>query len=57
MVLQGTAGVQEAYALFTSGHAAVAVQDGQGLQGVVAKSDLLEFWAHQGQNSPDVAGR
>ncbi len=56
--LQETASVQEAYTLFTSGHSAVAVHDGQGLQGVVAKSDLLEFLAHLSQNSQEpVASR
>ncbi len=56
--LQETANVHEAYALFTGGHSAVAVHDGQGLQGVVAKSDLLEFWAHASQSKQEpVASR
>lgn len=55
--LQETASVHEAYTLFASGHPAVAVHDAQRLQGVIAKSDLLEFWAHVGQgNQEPVAG-
>jgi cystathionine beta-synthase len=53
--LQETASVHEAYTLFASGHSAVAVHDAHGLQGVIAKSDLLEFWAHLGQNSQEPA--
>jgi cystathionine beta-synthase len=49
--LQETASVHEAYTLFASGHPAVAVHDAQRLQGVVAKSDLLEFWAHVAQSN------
>lgn len=52
--LQETASVQEAYALLTSGQAAVAVQNEHGLQGVVAKSDLLEFWARGSQSSQEA---
>ena len=52
-ILQKTASVHEAYALFTGGHAAVAVYAGQGLQGVIAKSDLLEFWAHASQSKQE----
>jgi len=37
---------QEAYTLFTSGQSAVAVMNGDLLEGIVTKSDLLEFWAH-----------
>lgn len=37
---------QEAYTLFSAGHTAVAVIDGHKLEGIVTKSDLLEFWAH-----------
>lgn len=56
-VRQETASVQEAYALFSRGHAAVAVDGEHGLAGVVAKSDLLEFWARLSQNSaPELAG-
>ena len=56
--LQETANVHEAYTLLASGHPAVAVHNAQGLQGVIAKSDLLEFWAHAGQaNQESVPGR
>ncbi len=37
---------QEAYTLFSAGHTAVAVLSGNELEGIVTKSDLLEFWAH-----------
>jgi cystathionine beta-synthase len=37
---------QEAYTLFSSGQFAVAVMNGDALEGIVTKSDLLEFWAH-----------
>lgn len=37
---------QEAYTLFSSGQSAVAVMMGDLLEGIVTKSDLLEFWAH-----------
>src|SRR5215469_5339180 len=37
---------QEAYTLFSSGQSAVAVMDNDALEGIVTKSDLLEFWAH-----------
>jgi cystathionine beta-synthase len=37
---------QEAYTLFSAGHTAVAVMSGDMLEGIVTKSDLLEFWAH-----------
>ncbi len=37
---------QEAYTLFSAGHTAVAVLKGEKLEGIVTKSDLLEFWAH-----------
>ncbi|MEO7002224.1 MAG: hypothetical protein ABI068_10375, partial [Ktedonobacterales bacterium] len=36
----------EAYTLFAGGQTAVAVMGETGLRGVVAKSDLMEFWAH-----------
>ncbi|HEU5370417.1 MAG TPA: cystathionine beta-synthase [Ktedonobacterales bacterium] len=52
--LQETASVHEAYTLFAGGHPAVAVYSGQQLQGVIAKSDLLEFWAHVGQNNQEA---
>ncbi len=44
--LEGDALAQEAYTIFTSGQSAVAVMDGDMLEGIVTKSDLLEFWAH-----------
>ena len=36
----------EAYTIFSSGQLAVAVMNGGVLEGIVTKSDLLEFWAH-----------
>ncbi len=36
----------EAYTVFSSGQLAVAVMSGGVLEGIVTKSDLLEFWAH-----------
>ncbi len=44
--LQADALAQEAYTLFSSGQSAVAVMTGGSLEGIVTKSDLLEFWAH-----------
>lgn len=44
--LQADALAQEAYTLFSSGQSAVAVMTGDNLEGIVTKSDLLEFWAH-----------
>lgn len=44
--LQGDALAHEAYTLFSSGQSAVAVMRGDQLEGIVTKSDLLEFWAH-----------
>ena len=43
--LQGDALAQEAYTLFSSGKSAVAVMNDGTLEGIVTKSDLLEFWA------------
>jgi cystathionine beta-synthase len=43
--LQGDALAQEAYTLFSSGQSAVAVMGDGTLEGIVTKSDLLEFWA------------
>ena len=43
--LQGDALAQEAYTLFSSGQSAVAVMNDGTLEGIVTKSDLLEFWA------------
>ncbi len=44
--LQADALAKEAYTLFSSGQSAVAVMNGDSLEGIVTKSDLLEFWAH-----------
>jgi cystathionine beta-synthase len=44
--LQADALAQEAYTLFSSGQSAVAVMNGDTLEGILTKSDLLEFWAH-----------
>jgi cystathionine beta-synthase len=44
--LQAEALVQESYTLFSSGQSAVAVMNNITLEGIVTKSDLLEFWAH-----------
>ncbi|MBE3560449.1 MAG: cystathionine beta-synthase [Ktedonobacteraceae bacterium] len=40
------ASAREAYTLFASGQSAVAVISHGTLEGIVTKSDLLEFWAH-----------
>ncbi len=45
-VLQADALAQESYTLFSSGQSAVAVMNGETLEGILTKSDLLEFWAH-----------
>ena len=44
--LQAAALAHEAYTLFSSGQSAVAVVRDDQLEGIVTKSDLLEFWAH-----------
>ncbi len=44
--LHSDALAHEAYTLFSSGQSAVAVMNGEVLEGIVTKSDLLEFWAH-----------
>jgi cystathionine beta-synthase len=44
--LQADALAHEAYTLFSSGQSAVAVMNIDVLEGIVTKSDLLEFWAH-----------
>jgi cystathionine beta-synthase len=44
--LQADALAHEAYTLFSSGQSAVAVMRDDQLEGIVTKSDLLEFWAH-----------
>jgi cystathionine beta-synthase len=44
--LDATVPTHEAYTLFSSGQYAVAVMNGEALEGIVTKSDLLDFWAH-----------
>jgi cystathionine beta-synthase len=44
--LENDALAHEAYTIFSSGKSAVAVMNGDVLEGIVTKSDLLEFWAH-----------
>ncbi len=44
--IEADALVQEAYTLFSAGQTAVAVVKNEKLEGIVTKSDLLEFWAH-----------
>ena len=44
--LPSDAPAQEAYTIFSTGQSAVAVMNGETLEGIVTKSDLLEFWAH-----------
>jgi cystathionine beta-synthase len=46
-MLPESATVREAYTLLVGGQTAVAVTAEDGLRGVVSKSDLMEFWAHQ----------
>ena len=43
--IEADALAREAYTLFSSGQSAVAVMNGPTLEGIVTKSDLLEFWA------------
>jgi cystathionine beta-synthase len=45
--LPETATAREAYTLFAGGQTAVAVMGPNGLRGVISKSDLMEFWAHE----------
>jgi cystathionine beta-synthase len=44
--LEATAPAREAYTLFANNQSAVAVINNGALEGIVTKSDLLEFWAH-----------
>ncbi|MBV9691196.1 MAG: cystathionine beta-synthase [Ktedonobacteraceae bacterium] len=44
--LECDAPTREAYTLFSSGQSAVAVMNKDALEGIITKSDLLEFWAH-----------
>ncbi len=45
-ILETDVTAREAYTLFSSGQSAVAVMTRGCLEGIVTKSDLLEFWAH-----------
>ncbi len=46
-LLDADAPARDAYTLFGSGQSAVAIMGGNSaLEGIVTKSDLLEFWAH-----------
>lgn len=45
-MLEADAPAREAYTLFGSGQSTVAVMSNNLLEGIVTKSDLLEFWAH-----------
>ncbi len=45
-IMPADALAHEAYTLFSAGQTAVAVMTGDALEGIVTKSDLLEFWAH-----------
>jgi len=44
--LEATAPAREAYTIFANNQSAVAVINNGTLEGIVTKSDLLEFWAH-----------
>jgi cystathionine beta-synthase len=44
--LPETASIRDAYMLLAGGQAAVAVLSPDGLTGVLSKSDLMEYWAH-----------
>ena len=44
-MVEADTSAQEAYALFSGGQSAVAVMSNSALEGIVTKSDLLEFWA------------
>ncbi len=44
--LEADVPAREAYTMFSSGQSAVAVISNQLLEGIVTKSDLLEFWAN-----------
>jgi cystathionine beta-synthase len=45
--LDATTAMKDAYQYFNDCAAAVAVVLGDTLEGIVTKSDLLEYWAHQ----------
>jgi cystathionine beta-synthase len=44
--MDAEAQTREAYTLFSDCSSAVAVMSKGTLEGIVTKSDLLEFWAH-----------
>ncbi len=44
-ILEADVPARDAYAIFSSGQSAVAVLHNGSLEGIVTKSDLLEFWA------------
>ena len=44
--LEATALAREAYTIFANNQSAVAIMNKGILEGIVTKSDLLEFWAH-----------
>ena len=44
---------QETYTLFSAGQSAVAIMQGEMLEGIVTKSDLLDYWAHNRVGSED----
>ena len=54
--LSESTSVREAYALFAAGQMAVAVTNGDGLSGVISRSDLMEFWAHAEQSAATRKG-
>lgn len=45
-LLPADALAQETYTLFSAGQSAVAVMNGDQLEGILTKSDLLDYWAH-----------
>ena len=45
-MLEADAPARDAYTLFGSGQSAVAIMSKDTLEGIVTKSDLLEFWAN-----------
>ncbi|MEO6893007.1 MAG: CBS domain-containing protein, partial [Ktedonobacteraceae bacterium] len=44
--LEADAPAREAFTIFSSGQPAAAIMSDDTLEGIVTKSDLLEFWAH-----------
>lgn len=44
--LDAAMSIHEAYMLFSGGQSAIAVMKKNELEGIITKSDLLEFWAH-----------